>query len=133
LIHFQTLDLTQLIMCSVDPNMGNINGTSHIKTVFNFSPGTGKHFIVKSLFSSGDSVTQFITMLHILTMNLSFKYSQKEKSRGANCGKCGGWHGMALRLPIVWSGNSPYDVAARVTAKTIPVSLRHLSQHITGL
>jgi len=37
-LHFQTLDLTNFLKCSVDLNMGTISGITHIKTIFSFLP-----------------------------------------------------------------------------------------------
>jgi len=51
LIHFQTLDLTKFFMCSVDLYMGIISDTTHIKTIFSFSPAIGKHFIGNAVVS----------------------------------------------------------------------------------
>jgi hypothetical protein len=51
-IHFQILDLTKFLMCSVDINMGIISGTTHIKMIFNSLPATGKEFTVNALCSS---------------------------------------------------------------------------------
>jgi len=61
-IHFQTLRLrlAKFLMFLVDPNRGTISGTTHIKTIFSFSSGTGKHFIGNALCSSDDSVTHLI-------------------------------------------------------------------------
>jgi len=51
-IHFQTLDLTKFLMCSAGLSIVTISDTRHIKTIFSFSPGTGKHFIGNALCSS---------------------------------------------------------------------------------
>jgi len=47
-IHFQTLDLTKFLMCSVDLNMDTISGTTHIK-IFSFSLSIGKQFTDNAL------------------------------------------------------------------------------------
>jgi hypothetical protein len=45
-IFFQTLDLIiKFLLCPADLSMGTISGTTHIKTIFSFSPGTDRHFI----------------------------------------------------------------------------------------
>jgi len=53
-MYFQTLDLIKFLMCPVYLNMGTISGMTHIKMIFSFLPGIGKHFIGNSLCSSGD-------------------------------------------------------------------------------
>jgi hypothetical protein len=52
--HFQTLDLTKFLTCSLYLSRGTISETTHIKIIFNFSLGIGKHFIGKALCSSDD-------------------------------------------------------------------------------
>jgi len=42
---------------------GTISVTTHIRTIFNASPGIGKYFIGNALCSSDDSVTQLIHIL----------------------------------------------------------------------
>jgi hypothetical protein len=54
-----------------------ISGTTHIKTIFSFSPGTGKHFIGNALCHSDDSVTQLIHILHFFTINVFNKPAEK--------------------------------------------------------
>jgi len=82
-IHFQTVDLTKFLTCSAGLNMGTVSGTTHIKTIFSFSPGTEKHFTGNALCSSDDSVTQLIHNLHFFTLNsVLYKTLQnKRKSR----------------------------------------------------
>jgi hypothetical protein len=63
--------------------MGTISGTTHIKTMFSFSPGTGKHFINNAPGSSDGSVTQLIHVLLYTNKSLLTK-PQKKKSRGSN-------------------------------------------------
>jgi hypothetical protein len=46
---------------------GTISGTTHIKTISSFSPGTDKHCIGNTLCSSDDSVTQLIHILQRFT------------------------------------------------------------------
>jgi len=44
----------------------------HIKTIFSFCTGTGKHFIGNALCSSDDSVMKLIHILHFLATNIVF-------------------------------------------------------------
>jgi len=53
-------------MCSVYDNMGTISGTTHLKTIFSFSPATDKHFNGSEPYSSEDSVKQ---LSHILNFS----------------------------------------------------------------
>jgi len=34
----------KVLTCSTDLNRDTISGTTHMKTLFSFAPGTGKHF-----------------------------------------------------------------------------------------
>jgi len=77
-------------MCSVDLNMATISGTTHIKTIFNFWPGTDMHLSGNALCSSDDSVTQLIHILHSLKINSIFYNPQKKKSIGVKSGERGG-------------------------------------------
>jgi hypothetical protein len=43
--------------------MGTVSSTTHIKTISSFSPGIGKHFHIKALYSSDNSVTQLVHIL----------------------------------------------------------------------
>jgi len=54
---------------------GTTSGTTHIKTIFSFSTGTGQNFI--SLCSSDYSCTQFIHILNFFTINNVF-YNPEE-------------------------------------------------------
>jgi hypothetical protein len=45
--------------------MSTINGTTHIKTIFSFSPGTGEHSTPNALCNYGDSLSQFTRILHV--------------------------------------------------------------------
>jgi hypothetical protein len=58
--------------------MGAITGTTHIKTMFSASPGTGKHFIGNAPCSSDDSVTQQNYSLCFFTINNSLYKSPDE-------------------------------------------------------
>jgi hypothetical protein len=60
--------------------MGPISGTTRIKTIFSFSPGTGKHFIGNAFCNSDDSVTQHIHILHFFTTNGVLYKRQEEKN-----------------------------------------------------
>jgi hypothetical protein len=60
--------------------MGTISGTTHITTIFSFSPGTGKHFIGNALSSSEDSVKQLLQILHFLAIKKAF-YKLSEEVR----------------------------------------------------
>jgi len=53
-------------MCWLDLNIDIIMGTTHIKTIFIFSPGTGKHFFGNVSCSSEGSVTKLICILHLV-------------------------------------------------------------------
>jgi len=53
-IYFQTLEFTEFLMCSVDVSMVTISCTTHMKTIFSFSSGIGKHLIDNALCSSDD-------------------------------------------------------------------------------
>jgi hypothetical protein len=59
-----------------DLNTATFSGTTHIKTIFNFSPGTDEHFNGNTLCNSNDSPTQLIHIFHLLAM--SSTNSQKE-------------------------------------------------------
>jgi len=61
--------------------MGTNSGTTHVQTIFSFSPGTGKHFTNNALCSSDDSVTQLIHTLRYFTINNSFYKPPGEKIR----------------------------------------------------
>jgi hypothetical protein len=69
LIHVQTLDLTTFLTYSVDLNMDTISGTTHIKTIFSFWTGTGRHFRGNALCSFDDFVTHLIHIMHFSTIN----------------------------------------------------------------
>jgi hypothetical protein len=69
-------------MCSADLNMGTISGTTHIKTIFSFSPGKGKHFIRNALCSSDDYVIQLSHILHFSSTNYVFYNLPEEKIWG---------------------------------------------------
>jgi hypothetical protein len=103
-IHFQTVDLTKF-MCSVDFNMGTISGTTHIKTIFSFSPGTGRNLIGNALCNSDDSVTQLIHILHFLTIECVYYKPQKKISSGVKSGERGD-QGIGPPLPSQRWGNS---------------------------
>jgi len=72
LIHFQTLDLTKFLICSLDLHMCTFSGTTHIKMIFSFFPGIGNHFIGSTVCSSADSAMQLIHILHFFTVNSVF-------------------------------------------------------------
>jgi hypothetical protein len=59
--------------------MGTTSGTTHIKTMFSFSQGTGQHFIGNDLCISDDSVTQRIHVLQLFTINDVFYKPTKRK------------------------------------------------------
>jgi len=62
-------------MCSVDVN----SGTTHIKTIFSFWRGIGKHFTGNALCSYDDSVTEFVHILRFITIeNLFYKPPHEE-------------------------------------------------------
>jgi hypothetical protein len=67
-----------------DDNMVFISGTTHIKTIFSFLSGTGKHFIGNALSSSKDSVTQLFHIMHFLMINNAFYNPQKKKPDESN-------------------------------------------------
>jgi hypothetical protein len=69
--YFQELDLTNFLMCSADLNMGTTGVTTHITTIFSFSPGTGKHFFGNALFSCDDCHASHLH-LHFFTKNSVF-------------------------------------------------------------
>jgi len=48
---------------------GIISGTTHIKTIFSFSPDTGKRFICNALCNSDHSFTQLLRILHFMALN----------------------------------------------------------------
>jgi len=61
--------------------MVTISGTTHIKTILSFSPGTGEHFIGNKLHSSDKSDVQFIHILHLFMVNsVTFKPSPEESN-----------------------------------------------------
>jgi hypothetical protein len=70
-----TLDLTKFLTCSLDLNIVTISGTTHMKMIFSFLPGTGKHFIGNTL------QPIFMHIIHILHFfminNVSYKPSEK--------------------------------------------------------
>jgi hypothetical protein len=66
--HFQTLYLTNLLTCSAHLSMGTISGTTHIKMIFKFLPGIGKHFITNEIWNSDNSVTQLIHILYFVVV-----------------------------------------------------------------
>jgi hypothetical protein len=76
------------------------SGTTHIKTIFSFSPGTGMRLIGNAFCSSDDSVTQLIHILHFFTINIVFYNTLKSKS-----GELDG-QGMVTPLTIQPLGNS---------------------------
>jgi len=55
-----TLDLTEFLMYSADLNMSTVSGTTHIKTLFNFSPSIDEDFIGNAFCRSDGYVTQLI-------------------------------------------------------------------------
>jgi hypothetical protein len=46
--------------------MGTISGTTHIRTVFSFSPGIGRHFTGNELCSSDDSFNTTLSHLVLI-------------------------------------------------------------------
>jgi len=68
-------------MCSVDLNMGIVSGTTHIKMIFTFLLGTGKHFIGKAPRSSYDSVIRLIRVLFFSMIVMSYKPPEEEIQR----------------------------------------------------
>jgi hypothetical protein len=67
--------------------MGTIGGTTHIKTIFSFWTGTGKHFIGNALCSSDDSVMQLTHILKNFTVNMFKKNKENiQTSRGVKSG-----------------------------------------------
>jgi len=89
-IHFQMLDLTKFLTCSLDLDMGTVIGVMNFKMIFSFLPGPGKHFIGNTLCSSGDSVTQLIHIFHFLTVIVFYNPSpHKESQKGSNLEKEG--------------------------------------------
>jgi hypothetical protein len=105
----QTLYVTKFLLCSVDLNTDTIRGRTSIKTIFSFSPSTGKHFIGNELSSSDDSVTQVIHIYPrspILRMrgqrNGYNSLSRKAWIRRENWG-CAPWNSKnVLRHRMVW-------------------------------
>jgi hypothetical protein len=76
-------------MRSVDLNIGTISGTTHIKTVFSFWPGIGKHFTGNALWISDNSVMQLIhILLFYMVSRVLYKPPEKnsEKSNLENEG-----------------------------------------------
>jgi hypothetical protein len=65
--------------------MGTISGTTHIKTIFSFWTGVGKHFIGNALCRSADSFTQLIRVFHSFTLG-NFFYKHTEMSNMENEG-----------------------------------------------
>jgi len=117
-IHFQTLDLTKFLMCSVDLNMGTISGTTHIKTIYSSLAGIGKNFTGTTLCISDDSVMQLIHILHnkefllqppTLHPEEEIQRSQIWKMRGQemeeNCFACP----CGNSFPVVWCTTSLQD------------------------
>jgi len=52
-------------MSTLDLDMGTVSGTTHIKTIFSFSPGTGRHLLGNALCRSDDSAIQIVNILHL--------------------------------------------------------------------
>jgi len=103
-IHFQTLDLTKFLTCSVGLNMVTISDKTHIKTIYSLSSGICKYFIGNALCSSDDSVTHLIHILDFATVNYAFYKPPEEKYRKVKSGERGN-QGMGLPLRIQRSGN----------------------------
>jgi len=66
-------------MGSAGLKMGTISSMTHIKMIFSFSQGNGKHFIGNTLCSSDISVTQLIHILNFFVINNVF-YKPPEES-----------------------------------------------------
>jgi hypothetical protein len=58
--------------------MSTVNGMTHNKMIFSFSPGIVKHFIGNALYSSDHSVTQPIHVPPFFTINKTFYKPQKK-------------------------------------------------------
>jgi hypothetical protein len=150
--HFQTVDLTKFLMCSVYPNMGTISGTTHIQTIFSFSPGTGKHFTDNALCSPDDFVMQLIHILHLFM--IIFFYKLPEGKIQSQIWRMGGGGEVREWVPLFLSNNQEtpcpetyeHDRRSEVVVwwytkqyggpfccKTFPVSNKHLSQSITSI
>jgi hypothetical protein len=86
------MKLTEFLLFSLELSVVTIGGTTHIKTIFSFSPGIGKHFIGNALCSSDDSVTglihtKVVCKFHGLTLLL----------RVGTLWRCG--HGLFFEVP----------------------------------
>jgi len=64
--------------------MGTINGTTDIKTIFSFSPGTGKHSLVMYSAALDVPVTELIHILNFFTIKIAFQHPQKRKNSDEN-------------------------------------------------
>jgi hypothetical protein len=75
-------------MCSAHLNMGTISGTTHIKTIFSFSSGTGNYSSGNAFSSSEDSVKQLIHILHKQSLLQTLRKNPDEsnlENEGTNC------------------------------------------------
>jgi hypothetical protein len=106
--------------------MGTINGKTHIKTIFSFSQGTGKHFIGNALSSSDGSVKQLIHALHFFTI-VSFRKPKRkipEESYLANEGArkwvARSFYPMIRKSPVQIGTNTTGDMGW-YTRKTVTI------------
>jgi hypothetical protein len=71
---------SQSSLCALYISIWHHSGTTHIKTIFSFWSGVGKHFTGNVLCSSEDSVTLFIHILHFFTINFYVLQTSKWKT-----------------------------------------------------
>jgi hypothetical protein len=86
-IHFQTMDITKYLMYSADLLIwAPLVALAHIRTIFSFWTGIGKHFIGNALCSSDDSV-MLIHVLYFFMINSVLYKPLGRKSRGVRSGE----------------------------------------------
>jgi hypothetical protein len=80
-------------MCSVNLSIGTFSGTTHIETIFSFSPDVAKHFIGNTLCRSDDFVTQLFKFCSFSRLETSFTNPEKKRNQTwRTWGKSSWWH-----------------------------------------
>jgi hypothetical protein len=143
------LNVTKFLMCSVHLNVVTTSGTTHIKTLFSFSPGTGRHFTGNALCNSADCYANH-SHSALLRDKQSHVQTLDEKSRGVKSEERGS-QGMGpystIRKFSVQKGTNTTGEVGRSSnivlghrtawqpccRKTLPVSSRRLSRRVIGL
>jgi hypothetical protein len=94
------MDFTKPLTCTVDLIVGTMSGITHIKTIFSFLPGTGKHVTGNTLCSSNDchATHSYLALFHD---NAFYKILEEKSKEVKSGGKGRPENGSPYSYPMI--------------------------------